>query len=383
MRAALEVAHAALEGQATDMAAAQRALAELDAASDERKAEADALRGENLGLQAQQAVYVAALDSATKQTDALRRALEEKTADLLSARQALADRNAAATAAEAAAAVAVAAAATATASQRKAAGQAKQAAESAALATMDDLAAMLLELERWRVELAADQGYARTRTAERGGGQGLPGEGHTSMTESKSKIKSQIDAGIKRQDLKVVEEAFHRFEKDCQVITKQQYILLLEEFGLFKTVDDVEALFRSPGVIRDGGLVWEEFKSVALVPSTVEQMIKTLPLSQLIADAMLIEKGKDPLRALSEISPEQVKDSCSVVMPYLEKVLDDAVRRLKVSFELMESLETGKGAGKFEVPAEMSAGTVQDFFGGLHARIGTYSVYISSLQCMD
>jgi hypothetical protein len=245
--------------------------------------------------------------------------------------------------------------------------QAHHAAIPVALAIMDDLASVRLELEQWALEskLAAAKG---TSTADQSEADLL--QRHTTEEEN---IKDRIEAGIKRQDLKVMEEAFQRFAQKGQTITKQQYILLLEELGMYKAAEDIEGLFRSRDHGTKGGLDWEEFKSVMLIPSTVEQLITALPISRLIANAMPIEKGREPLRALSTISPEQIKASCSVLVPYLQKILEDAVHKLKESFELMERMKTSMGAGKFEAPSEMSAGSVEDFFGGLAARIGMQS----------
>ena len=364
LRAALKATRAAMEGQAAELASARQALAERDAASAEQKAVMDAAESENSGLRAQLA---AAADSAAREAETLRRTVEEQAASLLSARQALAERDAAATAAnlDAAVAAAVVAGDTAAEAALKVADQVKQAAESAAFATMEELAALRIELGQWEAELAAVQ-----RKEDSGAG-----EVQSSMTlhpasEYINGMGNRIETGIKRQDTAYVEETFKHFAKEGKTLPKDQFIPLLEELGMLISADDVDGLFKSLDVNGDRGLDWDQFKTVVMVPSIVEQLIKTLPISQLIADALPIEEGRDPLRVLSETSSEQIKCSCSVLMQYLETMLEDAVRKLKESVDCMDRMQTGTGAKKFEVPVAMSAGMVKDFFGGLAERLG-------------
>ncbi len=432
LTAALEAARAALEGRTAELAAAGRALAERDAAAAEQIAGADAaMRSENSRLQAQQATVAAAAESAMKEADALRRALEEQQVELLTARRELADKHAAentesvsfpeqqavaaataesatresdalrrameaqkaelltarrefadedaaaaATAAEAAAAMAAAVAAAETAQQ------ARQGAASAAVATVNGLASLRLTLEQWEVELAAEHGPVHATAGENRGGGSLKPEGHVgesdrftgsepaSNAECKNRIKGMIEAGIKRREPVFVREAFNRVAQGCSTITQEQFSSLSEELGLAFAADSIADLFRSLDINNDGGLDLEEFKQALLIPSPVEQLIQTLPISRMISDAMPRERGRDVLRLLSESSTEQIRNVCCVLIPYLEATLEDAVRKLKASFQAMDRSETSSGAKKFEVPQALSAGTVGDFFGGLAARVG-------------
>jgi hypothetical protein len=126
-------------------------------------------------------------------------------------------------------------------------------------------------------------------------------------------------------------------------------------------------------VNNDGSLDLEEFKKAVRFPSTVQQLVMALPISQIFADAMPDEMGIDRLRQFGQLTPKQIEDICLESIPYVQSVIQDAVKNIRVSFEAMDSSEASKGTSKFEVPPEMSAGTVGDFHGGLAERIGAWS----------
>jgi hypothetical protein len=155
LKAALEVAQTTLDRQAAELEMTQRALVELEAATAEQKEKVLALSSENARLQAQQAESAAVLDSATKNAKKLERALEEQAAELSSAQRALADRDDPATAAKAPAAVTTSVSISEALSEPewKDTVQAHHEAIPVALAIMDDLASVRLELEQWAREL--------------------------------------------------------------------------------------------------------------------------------------------------------------------------------------------------------------------------------------
>jgi hypothetical protein len=119
----------------------------------------------------------------------------------------------------------------------------------------------------------------------------------------------------------------------------------------------------------------EEFKKAVRFPSSIEQLVTTLPLSQIFADAMPDEMGTDRLRQFGKLTQKQIEDICLESIPYVRNVIQDAVENIRASFEAMDKSEATKGASKFEVPPEMSAGTVGNFHGGLAERIGAWSVF--------
>jgi hypothetical protein len=124
----------------------------------------------------------------------------------------------------------------------------------------------------------------------------------------------------------------------------------------------------------DGVMDLEEFKRALRFPSSTQQLISTLPILQIFADAMPEKMGNVCLRQFGQISPKQIEDICKEAMPFVEKVLKDAVGKVRESFEVMDKSQAGNSASKFEVPPEMSAGTIEDFYGGLTGRIGIFNV---------
>jgi Ca2+-binding EF-hand superfamily protein len=187
---------------------------------------------------------------------------------------------------------------------------------------------------------------------------------------SHEEVKNRIRAGIDRRNDEFLENYFKRKtqEYETSTLNRQQFTSALEELRVRLNEDDINILFRTMDLNSDGVLDQEEFIKAVRFPSTLEQFISTLPIIQIFTDAMSEETDQESrLRQFSRISEKQVEDICKVIMPFLEKLIKDAVKETKVSFEAMESSASNT---KFMVPDEMPSGTVEDFHRGLPARIG-------------
>jgi Ca2+-binding EF-hand superfamily protein len=197
-----------------------------------------------------------------------------------------------------------------------------------------------------------------------------------SVTKDPSeKIRNQIQAGINRRDDAFLGMFFQSkatvSSSGTSELTDQQFTSSLEELGLYWKEEEVNIIFRTLDVNHDGVMDLEEFKKAVRLPSKIEQFVSGLSIWRVFADAMPGDKGVDRLRQFGELTAEQVENICLIAMPFVRSIIQDAAKKLKASFEAMDAHESNQIAKKFEVPPEMSAGTVHDFHFGLAGRIGT------------
>ena len=196
------------------------------------------------------------------------------------------------------------------------------------------------------------------------------------------KVRNRIHAGLNRRNDEFLQEYFDRKvgEYGTSTLNRQQFTSALEELGVRMNEDDVSIVFRTADLNSDGVLNLEEFKKAVRFPSTIEQFISTLPITQVFADAMPDETDTESrLRRFSRISEKQVDEICEVIMPFLGKMIKEAVKETQVSFAAMD--KSSASNIKFTLPDEMPSGTIGDFHRGLTARIGKN--FIKSYFCIQ
>jgi hypothetical protein len=188
----------------------------------------------------------------------------------------------------------------------------------------------------------------------------------------KFKIRNQIQAGINRRDDKFLAGFYQRKIEGFGVsaLSQEQFTSVLEELGVYWKNEDIQTLFRSMDASSDCHMDLENFKRAIQTPSTLEQLMSTLPIHLILADAIPEIQGFDRLRLFSQITPEQIDDIIREAIPFLNTVLKEAADKTRIALESKDKSKVNPSASKFEVPAEMSAGTVKDFHGGLTSRIG-------------
>jgi hypothetical protein len=185
------------------------------------------------------------------------------------------------------------------------------------------------------------------------------------MTEQ---IDFQIAQGKKRRDDGYLEGLFDKKKNpSTKTIRKEQFVIMLESLGVIPENEP-----SSVDGSNDGAIDFQEFKRAASAPSSLERLIRSLPLAEMVADALPKEKGRDPVRLFSEITSVQIQDICSALLPHLEKLLIDCAKKLKAYFDRMDTVqaEASMDMNKFVIP--MSVGTIGDFHEGLSSRVGTY-----------
>ena len=186
------------------------------------------------------------------------------------------------------------------------------------------------------------------------------------------KVRNQIQAGINRRNDSFLVSFYQRKIAGfgTSALNQQQFSSVMEDLGIDLKEEEIDIFFRSMDANNDGFMDLEEFKRAVQSPSTIEQLIKTLPLSQIFADAMPAIKGDDRLRLFCQLTAEQIEGIIQGAIPYIKTIFEDAVAKIKISEDAKDKSRANQGAGKFEVPPEMSGGTIEDFYGGLSARIG-------------
>jgi hypothetical protein len=206
----------------------------------------------------------------------------------------------------------------------------------------------------------------------------------TSANDLVVQVRNKIQAGINRRDDIFLASYYQRkiTSFGTSALNKQQFTSVLEELEVYLKDEEIEILFRSMDANDDGVMDLEEFKRAVQSPSTIEQLINTLPISKIFADAMPEMKGTDRLQLFCQLTSEQIDGIIQAAIPYLKSTLEDAVDKVKISEESKEKSRANQLSGKYEVPPEMSAGTVEDFYGGLPARIGMRNKRTPCVLCV-
>ncbi len=170
----------------------------------------------------------------------------------------------------------------------------------------------------------------------------------------------------------MIEEVFRRFCTDKNRISSDRFREALESMGI--CVDEEEALefVRSKG--GDVGFVDSaEFQRAVGRQWSAEVWAKSLPLAEMLADALPNCIGCHRLRAVSDLKEEEIAAIADGYRDGLVQVLNEHIAMLRNAYKVMAvyatKSKTGLAAKKFEV-SSMSSGKIGDFHDGLQKRIG-------------
>ena len=187
-------------------------------------------------------------------------------------------------------------------------------------------------------------------------------------------IDCRIEQGMKRRDDSELKEIFKKHkDPSTNTVRKEQFDFILESLGVVLENELAPVDESNYGATDHGAIDFQEFKRAASVSSELERLIRTLPLAEMVADALPKEKERDPNRLFSEITSKQIQDICTALLPHLTKLLIDCATKLKASFDRMDEVqaEAPMVLNKFEL-IPMSVGKIDDFHEGLSSRVGTY-----------
>ena len=152
-------------------------------------------------------------------------------------------------------------------------------------------------------------------------------------------------------------------------ISKDSLQEVLRRFDITVDAKEAEDLFREFDSNRDDGLDLDELERILRGPSRLEEWIKSLSLSQAVADAFPRKAGIDPLRAASELSAQEMSALFKTLQVAVERVLRAALAELRASFRVTDSRASADGGSKFNI-ITLSCGQITDFHAGIDARIG-------------
>ncbi len=186
----------------------------------------------------------------------------------------------------------------------------------------------------------------------------------------KAKLAKQVDDGLKRKDKELLKKTFNSHkDPNTNSIIASSLESALDKLGTnFHPIDLAEEFKSRKG---DTGLNFQEFTSLVSRPSPIEEWVRALPVIQLVADAMPKPDScisTDQLRHLSDMTKDELTESCEIIMAYLKTILLEALAKLKEAYTKLDATVPDSNH-KFQM-RPMSVGKIDDFHKGLAARIG-------------
>ena len=126
---------------------------------------------------------------------------------------------------------------------------------------------------------------------------------------------------------------------------------------------------------KDGLMDLKEFTQAIQAPTPVEDWVRTLPLAQLLVDALPRRADHDSLRTAGQLTQEEIDAVADGFAYGLRRLLKEQVGQLGESFASMDSSPKPEGGAaasskyQFDVP-KLRCGSIADFHVGLASRIG-------------
>jgi hypothetical protein len=199
-------------------------------------------------------------------------------------------------------------------------------------------------------------------------------------------VKQSIEVGLQRRDVKIIERLFKvhgALDRATSVlyIDKDGLLQAMKELDVHKqvTVEDVrrrDLLFRTFDRNKDGLMDMNEFTQAIQAPTPLEEWARSLPLAQLLADALPRRAEHESLRTAGQLTHEEIDAVADGFAYGLRRLLKEQVGQLCDSFASMDSSsapESGAAAAsskyQFDVP-KLRCGSIADFHVGLASRIG-------------
>jgi hypothetical protein len=163
----------------------------------------------------------------------------------------------------------------------------------------------------------------------------------------------------------------------------------LKEFDVMPEVSEadvciVDFLFRSLDRNRDGVLTLNEFEQAVQAPLPLEEWADSLPLAQIMTDAIPRLAGHDHLRDLGRLTKDDISNIVEGFAYGMKRLLHDRVQMLAQSFAKMDELAVANAklvggrepSEKFRAePSKLRCGNIDDFYLGMSSSIGTCQLY--------
>ncbi len=122
-------------------------------------------------------------------------------------------------------------------------------------------------------------------------------------------------------------------------------------------------------------LCFSEFERAVKSSSPLEQLVKTIPLHQVIAAALPRSAEKDPLKIFLALDRNQIELMSNAICDSLKDLLEKHVSELREGYLKQEAIDSSN-ASKFCI-STMATGSIDDFHKGLAGRVGKKLLTVS------
>ena len=186
-----------------------------------------------------------------------------------------------------------------------------------------------------------------------------------------------VQAGFKRRRDSFAKSVFDRFCEASSipghskaVIPKSKLRQVLKELDIVVDETDFDGLFHEYNFqeMNVHEIEFDEFLLLAERPRIVDEWARSLPLADVLADAIPRIPEVDPLQVIRRLSSDEISTICRVILPGIERILFEAVSTLKAQFQPGENRNLGTESKFNLIP--ISCGTIADFHKGVQGRIG-------------
>lgn len=195
-----------------------------------------------------------------------------------------------------------------------------------------------------------------------------------------SYVKGRIEAGLDERQLghghksRLIDEVFRQDSVPSgngeDKMPSDRFLPALKKLGISVDEGEAQAFLRTKGGAR-AFVDPDEFRRAATKKWCVDAWAQSLPLAQMLVDALPQSTGCNRLRAVCSLTEEDIRVIADGYRDGLQRLLRQHQVQLRAAYEALDKLvATPNGAArKFELPA-MSCGSIQDFHAGLQKRIG-------------
>jgi hypothetical protein len=185
-----------------------------------------------------------------------------------------------------------------------------------------------------------------------------------------AKVSERIEAGRRRRDPAHLRSVYDRFRGTSPKMARTSLAQALDELqagpSKGETIDEISLAF---DVDRDDQINFSEFTNAVLRPSPIEACCKQVNFHHAIADAIPLDDGDQPLRAMAHLTDEQIDVICTEALPAINRLVRDKVRELRVAFHARRQASNAAPGAKFST-FKASVGTPEHFFNGPSDRVG-------------
>ena len=179
-------------------------------------------------------------------------------------------------------------------------------------------------------------------------------------------VKQNVKVGLSMHDEKELRILFEQHCDADHMLTKNKLNGMLP----FKAANAFNVDIKPD---REEKLNFQNFLQLMQAESSIQKWTASLPICKIYADALtaVSSSDRDPLKAISTITNEELNAACDGCMDAIKGILADELRKLKAGFLLMDEKShcQNESAAKFQV-FTMSCGHIEDFHKGLIGRIG-------------